>query len=94
MEKKYIVIKGSFGSEEIIIFSSVLDHKTVASDHHVISAGFVSFDIQTKHNPDNPYDPVERKIIGHCYGKSTTLGIGSRPKEDSILANILLQEDY
>ena len=94
MEKKYIVIRGMFGSEEIIIFSSVLDHKTVAGNWHVISAGFISFDIQTKHNPDNPYDPVERKIIGHCYGKSTTLGIDSRPKEDSILANILLQEDY
>lgn len=81
MEKKYIVVKEMF-SENIIIFSSVLDHKTVAGNMNVVSAGFINIDIKRGND------------LAHCYGMSKTLGIKSRPGEDTILANILLKEEY
>ena len=82
MQKKYIVVEQLF-SENIIIFSAVLDHKTVAGDMKVISAGFVNIAV-------NGFG----KVFTNCWGKSKTLEISSRPKEDSILANILLKEDW
>ncbi len=42
MDKKYIVVN-KFG-EQIIIFSSVLDHKTVTGDMDIISAGFINIE--------------------------------------------------
>jgi len=91
MEKKYIVVRAVF-SEQIIIFSAVLDHKTVAGNMNVISAGFV--DVMYYRDRDDliPEDFI-LKAKAHCYGESKTLGIKSRPKEDTILANILLRED-
>lgn len=85
MEKKYIVVHTMF-SENIIIFSAVLDHKTVAGDMYVVSAGFIEIDFSCDHD-----EPIKK---AYCYGESKTLGIKSRPKEDAILANILLKEDY
>ena len=63
--------------ENIIIFSAGLSHNEVAGNMKVISAGFL--------------DMWEGGV--HCYGDSTTLGVRSRPGEDSILARVLLRED-
>lgn len=90
MEKKYIVVSTMF-SEQIIIFSSVIDHKTVAGNMNVISAGFVDILCTRDKNKHGEY---YLKIKTHCYGESKTLKLSSRPKEDSILAEILLKEDY
>lgn len=87
MEKKYIVVHTMF-SENIIIFSAVLDHKTVAGDMNVVSAGFM--DISIERGWDRHQRPLN--IRAHCYGESKTLGIKSRPREDAILANILFKE--
>ena len=80
MEKKYIVVHTMF-TDCIIIFSLFLDHKTVAGDMNVVSAGFMDIDYS------------RGRDIAHCYGMSKTLGIKSRPFEDSILANILLRSE-
>lgn len=63
--------------EQIIVFSAVLDHSLVAGQMNVISAGFLGFD------GVNPY----------CYGESTSLNIGSRTIEDTILAQVLFREE-
>jgi len=89
VEKKYIVVETMF-SEQIIIFSTVLEHKTVAGNMNVVSAGFI--DIIPYRDKDDLGTVL--KLDAHCYGFSKSLDIKSRPKEDSILANILLREDY
>ena len=78
--KKYIVV--NYLGEQIIIFSPVLEHKTVAGKMKTISAGFVDF----------TYDK-RGELKAFCYGQSTTLNMKSRYKEDSVLANILLKEN-
>jgi hypothetical protein len=71
-EAKYIIVNGC-----VVVFSSALTHKDVAqfSGLPVESAGFVNFNVEK----DSWGEDV---AVAHTYGKSESLGIGSR-KEDS-----------
>ena len=68
---KYVIINGRG-----IIFSAAIQHKEmVGYGENCEGAGFVHFAIQK----DDYGDIVAAK----CYGKSESLGIESRPEEDS-----------
>ena len=69
---KYVVLKEY---NKMIVFSELIEHKQFAG-LNPISAGFISFRA-------NELGDVE----AHCYGKSISLGISSRPDEDSEIAN-------
>jgi hypothetical protein len=79
MIAKYICIDYPIKGEAIIIFPEMLVHKDVARNNahagcKIISAGFVTF--------------VD---AGHfiCHGESESLGIKSRPEQDSELVNFM-----
>jgi len=75
---KYIIVDIGQGIEFAILFDETLDHKTVAGDFKVISAGFFSTYID-----NNIEFNVSHYVIDvSAYGKSTSLNIGSRGKED------------
>jgi hypothetical protein len=67
---KYIITKNN----EIIVFTELLNHSDF-SKFHPISAGFISFGIDKEGN-----------ITCSCYGSSFTLGLSSRPEEDTKIA--------
>lgn len=70
MSAKYVVIMSEHGCECVVAFSEMLSHSQIARKEDVISAGMISFG----------EDGVA------CYGRSVTLGIDSRPTEDTHLA--------
>lgn len=70
---KYIIIS-SYGIELPIVFSPILGHNQVAYQPKPVSAGFC------KRNNDGTYS---------VWGKSTSLGIGSRPEDAEILKSRL-----
>ena len=72
-EVKYVIVGGS-----AIVFSAAIQHKDmVGYNEKCEGAGFVRFDTET--------DPIygDTIIVAKCYGKSVSLGIESRPEEDS-----------
>jgi len=74
---KYIVVKQD-EYEVIIIFPSLVTHRSMANNFNdVISAGFVEIGTKEIAGYTDPY--------GSCYGKSITLNLKSREKEDTIL---------
>ena len=73
-ELKYIIIKDRF--EVPIIFSALLNHKTVAGNLNVISAGFCT---------------IESNNQVSCYGESVSLNIKSRKEDSSIIENTIGQ---
>ncbi len=84
-EAKYVVISDptSISDEIIIPFSSTITHKVMAQrliqndDEVIMSAGFIRF---------MGSDPV-------CYGRSISLGLNSRPEDDTLLAKFAFGED-
>jgi hypothetical protein len=71
-EAKYVIVEGSG-----IIFSAAIQHKDmVGFNQKCEGAGFVHFATKV-----DSYG--ETIIIAKCYGKSVSLGIESRPEEDS-----------
>lgn len=72
---KYIVVENF--TESVIIFPETLQHKDVAGNMKVISAGFC-------------YLPDEYNPKSSTFGKSVSLGIGSR-EEDSLLIDKLFE---
>ena len=70
---KYVIINGS-----AIVFSPAITHKEmVGYGEKAESAGFVTFRAGT-----NSFgEPI---VTVHCFGKSVSLGIESKPEEDSI----------
>ena len=75
---KYIMLDMPMSGDTIFIFPPHFSHADMkrAFDHvEVLSAGFVKF------------DETEKKFV--CYGKSDSLGIGSRP-DDAWFASKLL----
>lgn len=84
-EMKYVVVKAAIGDLEVpIILSPALSHKDVChyeagawtfNGRPVVSAGFVSL---------YPNDKTDAIAVS-CYGRSVTLGLGSRPKDSEIL---------
>jgi hypothetical protein len=77
---KYIVTNDN----EIIVFTELLQHSEFRR-FEPISAGFISFGINEQGNP-----------TCSCYGESYSLGIKSRPEEDTLLAKRQLNmlDDY
>ena len=71
-EAKYVIVGGSG-----IIFSAAIQHKDmVGYNEKCTGAGFVRFATEK----DSYGDTI---IVAKCYGKSVSLGIESRPEEDS-----------
>ena len=72
-EVKYVIVNGC-----AIVFSAAIQHKDmVGYNEKCEGAGFVRFDTET--------DPIygDTIVVAKCYGKSVSLGIESRPEEDS-----------
>jgi hypothetical protein len=80
MKTKYVVTKDN----EIIVFPELLQHSEFRR-FEPISAGFISFGVNKQGNP-----------TCSCYGESISLGIKSRPEEDTLLAKRQLNmlDDY
>ena len=71
-EAKYVIVRGSG-----IIFTAAIQHRDmVGYNEKCEGAGFVRFATKV----DSYGDTV---IVAKCYGKSISLGIESRPEEDS-----------
>ncbi len=70
MRAKYIITKAN----EIIVNTELLNHSDFAK-FDPISAAFISFGIDKDGNPSCS-----------CYGSSFTLGMSSRPEEDTKIA--------
>ena len=80
MKSKYIIID-EMGLELPIVFSHVIDHKTVANGFcKVVSAGFCSTDMY-----EGYYDSV--------WGESVGLKIKSRGEQDKEILNLFLERD-
>jgi len=82
LETKYITIINTGyagGIEDIIVFSSFLQHKDVRENQlrgmEILGAGFIYFDGDS-----------DGCVTCECYGKSLSLGIESRT-EDTTIAN-------
>ena len=77
LSMKYVVIKNGF--ERPYLFSSLDQHRDVAAmiGGEVISAGFVNH--------------TESGLS--CYGSSDSLGVASRPEQDSKLINRFLMSE-
>jgi len=69
-ETKYIVVETPMGGSEAIIFGSLLSHKEVAKNYHVLSAGFCTLG-----------DNGEYSV----WGESVSLGIKSKKEHVWIL---------
>ena len=69
---KYVIVNGCG-----IVFSAAIQHKEmVGYNEKCEGAGFVSFTVEK----DSYGDDI---IAARCHGKSVSLGIESRPEEDS-----------
>jgi hypothetical protein len=83
-EVKYVIVGGS-----AIVFSAAIQHKDmVGYNEKCEGAGFVRFDTET--------DPIygDTIIVAKCYGKSVSLGIESRPEEDSRIVTRQITNPY
>lgn len=71
---KYVIV-----NDNAIVFSPVISHIDMVKPHEKAqSAGFVDFRAK-----ENEYG--ETIVEAKCFGSSFTLGIDSRPEEDSML---------
>ena len=80
---KYILFCTAMHGETIVLFPPHITHADMCSAFprdKVISAGFLNFNEETK------------RFI--CYGKSTSLGVESRPEEDEFFANKLVAPSF
>lgn len=80
---KYVIVDGC-----AIIFSAAIQHKDmVGYNEKAEGAGFVRFTIEV--------DKYGETIIkAHAYGKSVSLGIASRPEEDSKILTRQITNTY
>jgi hypothetical protein len=82
-EVKYVIVNGC-----AIVFSAAIQHKDmVGYNEKCEGAGFVRFYVQK-----DEWD--EEVVIAKCYGKSISLGIESRPEEDSIIVTRQITNTY
>ena len=70
LKQKYVITE----NKKIIVFSELLQHSEF-KNFNPISAGFISFGVNKQGNPSCS-----------CYGESISLGLKSRPEEDTIIA--------
>ena len=83
-EVKYVIVNGC-----AIVFSAAIQHKDmVGYNEKCEGAGFVRFDTET--------DPIygDTIIVAKCYGRSVSLGIESRPEEDSRIVTRHITNTY
>jgi hypothetical protein len=73
---KYVIVT-SMGLEVPIIFPALLDHNYVAQGYNAVSAGYVSV------------QPRGDGFFVDVWGKSTTLGLQSRPEDVAIIVREL-----
>lgn len=69
-ELKYIIVNRF----EAVVFDAGIEHKTVAGNQKIMSAGFTKKDYSGRF---------------YCYHESISLGIKSRPKEDAKIINAM-----
>jgi hypothetical protein len=75
MRMKYVVVDDGL-NDLVIVFPEMMEHSRMQHlPGTILSAGFIAV--------------VDGKWS--CYGKSVSLGLESRPKEDSKLANSMLK---
>jgi hypothetical protein len=74
LKQKYIITR----NREIIVFPEMIQHSDF-SDWEPISAGFISFGVNKDGNP-----------TCSCHGRSISLGLDSRPEEDTLIAKLQL----
>ena len=74
LKQKYIITR----NREIIVFPEMIQHSDF-SDWGPISAGFISFGVNKDGNP-----------TCSCYGRSISLGLDSRPEQDTLIAKLQL----
>ncbi len=70
LKKKYVITR----DELIIVFPELIEHRQF-SKFEPVSAGFISFGIGD-----------HGQMTCQCYGESISLGIESRPEEDTSIA--------
>lgn len=80
LKTKYVITSDN----EIIVFPELLQHSEFRR-FEPVSAGFISFGVNKQGNP-----------TCSCYGKSVSLGLSSRPEEDTKIAKRQLNmlDDY
>ena len=82
-ETKYVIVNGC-----AIVFSAAIQHREmVGFNEKCEGAGFVRF-----YAEKNSYG--EDVIVAKCYGKSISLGIESRPEEDSQIVTRQITNTY
>lgn len=78
MNRKYLVMSNGKSGPFAVVFNSSESHDLIArrlgGENKVLGAGAFSF-----------YSSVEGNFHLSCYGKSSTLGIGSRGWEDALV---------
>lgn len=75
MKMKYVVLDDGL-NDNIIVFPETIQHSSFAMfSGTILSAGFISY-------TDGKWS---------CWGKSISLGLDSRPEEDSDIANRMLK---
>jgi hypothetical protein len=74
LKQKYVITK----RKVIIVFSELLQHSDFRH-FDPISAGFISFGVNKEGNP-----------TCNCWGESISLGLKSRPDEDTKIAKMQL----
>lgn len=83
LETKYVIVDGC-----AIVFSAAIQHKDmVGFNEKATGAGFVRFYAEKD-------EWGEDVIVAKCYGKSISLGIESRPEEDSKIVTRQITNTY
>lgn len=70
MRCKYVCVKNVIGSESIIVFPEIIEHRDFVEGfgRHIVSAGFIEMDSY------------------NCHGRSIGLGVESRGEIDTKIA--------
>ena len=76
---KYIVVRDHSGGERAIVFDPVLNHSTVAGHMKVVSAGHCRL-------------PGGEILRAAAWGKSTSIGVSSRPEDADIIQRSVVDE--
>lgn len=80
---KYLIVRSEFGVETAILFDEILNHKDVAGDQAVVSAGFVQVA-----GTSNKWGGVIHETF--CYGESGALQKVARPEDTAIVERAMV----
>jgi hypothetical protein len=92
MELKYIVTEEN-RVHHFCIFDKTQVHSDIAHgmEGQPVGAGFCT--IVGNYDPDEEYEENDNVIV-HCYGRSNSLDIISRPEDSEIIAEKLNRQEY